>query len=97
MDGPAEDPSLEFRFDHHRSCPVVHACPREIHLKLTLKFGCRFRGNALPGKVEHDKRVLCPATQAPEELDAIMKAAWIVLRMNSQLGVDGSDAKCFWS
>ena len=80
--GTAEDPGLKFWLDDHRSCPVLHTCPRQVRLKLALKFGCRFRGRALPGEVEQNERVLRPSTQAAEELDAIMKAARIVLRMD---------------
>ena len=79
--GTAEDPGLKFWLDDHRSCPVRHACPRQIRLKLALKFGCRFRGHALPGEVEQYERVLRPRTQATEELDAIVKAARIALRV----------------
>ncbi len=96
MSGAAEDPRLKFRFDHHRSCPVVHACQREIHLKLILKFGRRFRWNALPGKVKQDEGLLRPRTQPAKKSDAIVKASRIVLRMDYQLGLNGPDAKRFW-
>ena len=82
MLGTAEDPSLKFWLDDHRSCPVLHACLRQIRLKLAFKFGCRFRRHALPGEVKHYERLVRPSTQAAEEFDAIMKAARIVLRMD---------------